>query len=149
MYICIYISQYASIKVQICIHIELYLYSYLCRLIMAHARQLQLQGTYLADGPYSAHWGVCNTPQCIYVLVAGGWCEACWAAHVAWHGRPYFMPPEFQLHEAIRSRARLILEIARLRGTPLDSFFYILLLSYFYQDPASPTLSENHDPSEP
>ena len=96
---------------------------------MAHARQLQLQGTYLADGPYSAHWGVCNTPQCIYVLVAGGWCEACWAAHVAWHGRPYFMPPEFQLHEAIRSRARLIIEIARLRGTPLDSFFFIF---YYY-----------------
>ena len=105
---------------------------------MAHARQLQLQGTYLADGPYSAHWGVCNTPQCIYVLVAGGWCEACWAAHVAWHGRPYFMPPEFQLHEAIRSRARLILEIARLRGTPLDSFFLYFIIIIFLSRPSLP-----------
>ena len=104
---------------------------------MAHA--VQLQGTVLADGPYSVHWGVCNTPQCPtplgpmasgHVLVSGGWCEACWAAHVAWHGRPYFVPPEFRLREAIILRCGLIMQIASLRGTPLDIFF--IIYHYYY-----------------
>ena len=107
---------------------------------MAHA-VCRLQGTALADGPYSVHRGVCNTPQCPTPLgpmasgnklVSGGWCEACWAAHVAWHGRPYFMPPEFRLREVIILRSRLILQIARLRGTPLDSFLlYFIIIVIF------------------
>ena len=65
--------KYACTSNYICIRI----YIYICRLIMAHA-VCRLQGTALADGPYSVHRGVCNTPQCLESnkLASGGWCEA-------------------------------------------------------------------------
>ena len=104
------------------------IYIYICRLTMAHA--VQRQQAVLPDGPYSVHWGVCRTPQCPGRVVSAGWCEACWAAHVAWHGRG-FVPPEFALRSVGIRRNLLMLQIARLRGVPLalDSFFYILFLS--------------------
>ena len=62
------------------VFLHFFIYIYICRLTMAR----QQQGTYLPDGPYSVHAGVCNTFQCRWgILVSGGWCEACWAAHVS------------------------------------------------------------------
>ena len=108
---------------------------------MAHA--VQRQQAVLPDGPYSVHWGVCRTPQCPGRVVSAGWCEACWAAHVAWHGRG-FVPPEFALRSVGIRRNLLMLQIARLRGVPLalDSFFLYFIFIKTHR-------SENHGPSEP